>query len=66
MATQLEQCDLVSFKGILMANSIQVDTADQLPIKKGFFTEQEFFAKLKRVQYNHRIIEDETENFLVP
>jgi hypothetical protein len=33
-----------------MANSIQVDTAVQLLIEKGFFTEAEFFRKLKQVQ----------------
>jgi hypothetical protein len=30
-----------------MANSLQVDTAVQLLIEKGFFTQDEFFAKLK-------------------
>ena len=46
MGNQLEQSDLVSFKELLGANSIQVDTAVQLEIEKGFFAEQEFFTKL--------------------
>ena len=50
MATPLDSNDLVSFKELLMANSIQVDTAVQLLIEKGFFTEAEFFRKLKQVQ----------------
>ena len=49
MATPLDPSDLVSFKELLMANSIQVDTAVQLLIEKGFFTQDEFFAKLKQV-----------------
>ena len=50
MATPLDPADLVSFKELLIANSIQVDTAVQLLIEKGFFTENEFFVKLKKVQ----------------
>jgi hypothetical protein len=33
-----------------MVNSIQVDAAVQLLIAKGFFTEAEYFSKLKKVQ----------------
>ena len=36
-----------------MANSIQVDTAVQLLIEKGFFTEVEFLTKMKRVQIEY-------------
>jgi hypothetical protein len=50
MAKQLDPNELVTFKELLMANSIQVDTAVQLLIERGFFTEQEFFTKLKQVQ----------------
>ena len=50
MAQKFDKNELVSFKGLLMANSIQVDTAVQLMIEKGFFTEQEFFTKFKQVQ----------------
>jgi hypothetical protein len=48
MATPLDSNDFVSFKELLMANSIQVDTAVQLLTEKGFFTEAEFFRKLKQ------------------
>jgi hypothetical protein len=37
-----------------MANSIQVDAAVQLLIEQGFFTEQEFFTKLKQVQIQYQ------------
>ncbi len=50
MAEKLDPSELVSFKELLMANSIQVDTIAQLLIEKGFFTKEEFFAKLKQVQ----------------
>jgi hypothetical protein len=50
VAEQLDPKDLVSFKELLMTNSIQVDAAVQLLIKKGSFTEREYFSKLKQVQ----------------
>jgi hypothetical protein len=50
MATKLDPSEIVSFKELLLANSIQIDTAVQLLIEKGFFSEQEFFTKLKLVQ----------------
>jgi hypothetical protein len=50
MAMKLGPSEMVSFKELLMANSIQIDTAVQLLIEKGFFSEQEFFTKLKLVQ----------------
>ena len=53
MAQRLEPQELVSFKELLMANSIQVDTAVQLLIEKGFFTEDEFFTKMKQVQIKY-------------
>ena len=56
MAEQLDPKELVSFKELLMANSIQNDAAVQLLIEKGFFTEAEYFSKLKKVlgQYEKR------------
>ena len=54
MAQQLDSSELVNFKELLMANSIQVDAAVQLLIEKGFFTETEFFTKLKQVQTQYR------------
>jgi hypothetical protein len=37
-----------------MANSIQVDAIAQLLIEKGFFSKEEFFAMLKRVQMEYK------------
>jgi hypothetical protein len=54
MAEQLDQSELVDFKELLMANSIQVDAIAQLLIEKGFFTKEEFFAMLKKVQLEYR------------
>jgi len=53
MAEKLDPNELVSFKELLMANSIQVDAIAQLLIKKGFFTKEEFFVKLKKVQMEY-------------
>ncbi len=50
MAQALNLDDLVTFKELLMANSIQVDTLAQLMIRKGFITKEEFFDMLKEVQ----------------
>jgi hypothetical protein len=49
VAEKLNEKDLVTFKELLMANSIQADAPAQLLIEKGIITEQEFFAKLKQV-----------------
>jgi len=54
MATPLDSSELVTFKELLMANSIQVDTAIQLLIEKGFFTQAEYFTKLKQVQAQYQ------------
>jgi hypothetical protein len=54
MATPLDPNDLVTFKELLLANSIQVDTAVQLMIEKGYFTEAEYFTKLKQVQAEYQ------------
>jgi hypothetical protein len=50
MAEKLDPKELVNFKELLMANSIQVDAVAQLLIEKGIITTDEFFAKLKQVQ----------------
>jgi hypothetical protein len=55
MAQKLDDNDLVSFKELLMANSIQVDALAQLLIEKGLISEQEFYAKLKQVQEEYTI-----------
>ena len=54
MAQKLDDSELVEFKELLMANSVQVDTAVQLLIEKGFFTEDEFYSKLKEVQAQYQ------------
>jgi mannitol/fructose-specific phosphotransferase system IIA component (Ntr-type) len=54
MATQLDPNELVTFKELLLSNSIQIDAAVQLLIDKGLITEQEFFTKLKQVQAQYQ------------
>ena len=54
MAEKLDSNELVAFKELLMANSIQVDAIAQLLIEKGFFTKEEFFAMLKQVQSQYQ------------
>jgi hypothetical protein len=53
MAEKLNEKELVTFKEMLIANSIQVDALAQLLIEKGVFSEQEFFTKLKAVQMEY-------------
>ena len=43
MAQQLDENDLVFFKGLLMANSIQIDALAQLLIEEGIVTQENFF-----------------------
>jgi len=50
MAQKLDDKDLISFKELLMANSIQVDTLVQILIEKGIISKKEFYRKLKEVQ----------------
>jgi hypothetical protein len=54
MAQKLDDSELVSFKELLMANSMQVDALAQLMIEKGFITKGEFFGKLKQVQAEYQ------------
>ena len=54
MAQQLDDNETVSFKELLMANSIQVDALAQLMIRKGFITKEEFFEMLKEVQAEYQ------------
>jgi len=49
MAQQLDDSELVSFKELLMANSIQIDALAQLLIEEGIITQEKFFTKLKQV-----------------
>ena len=50
MAQKLKGTDLVTFKELLMANSIQMDALAQLLIEKGLISKEEFYRKLKEVQ----------------
>jgi len=59
MARNIELDELANIKELLIACSFQVDTAVKLLIEKGFFTEAEFFIKLKKVQANY--LSDEKE-----
>ena len=54
MGQRLKDRDLVTFKELLMANSIQVDALAQLMIEKGFITKDEFFDKLKQVRAQYQ------------
>ena len=50
MAQKLDQKEITTFDELFWANTYQIDAVTQLLIEKGFFTEQEFFTKLKLVQ----------------
>ena len=50
MAQKLDENELVSFKELLMANSIQIDALAQLLIEEGIITQEKFFTKLTQVQ----------------
>jgi hypothetical protein len=54
MAAPLDPKELVSFKELILANSIQIDTLTQLLIESGVISEEKFFAKLKEVQLQYR------------
>ena len=54
MAQQLDQSETVTFKELLMSNSIQVDAVPQLLIEKGVITEEEFHSKLSQVVHEYR------------
>lgn len=54
MAHLLDSKDVVEFKELLMANTIQIDTMYQLLIQKGYFTEAEFLEKMKAVQVDYQ------------
>ena len=54
MAEKLDPNDVVSFKELLMTNSIQVDALWRLLVDKGLITEAEYFTKLKQVQMDYQ------------
>jgi len=53
MAHELDSKELVDFREMVMANTIQMDTMYQLLIQKGYFIEAEFLAKMKEVQADY-------------
>jgi hypothetical protein len=55
MAEKLDPSDLVSFKKLLISNSIQVDALAQLLIDEGIISREKFFAKLKEVQAQYQV-----------
>jgi hypothetical protein len=55
IAEQLDPNEMVSFRELLIANSIQVDALVMLMIDKGFITKDEYFTKLKQVQMEYKI-----------
>ena len=54
MAQKLDDSEIVDFKELLIANSIQTDALVQLLIEEGIFTEQKFFTKFKQVQAQYQ------------
>jgi hypothetical protein len=54
MAEKLDESQVVTREELLMSQMIQLDTVTQLLIKKGIFTEQEFFTELKEVQAQYQ------------
>jgi hypothetical protein len=49
MAQKLDTAELVEFKELLMANSVQQDALVQLLIDKGIITKDGLFDKLRQV-----------------
>jgi hypothetical protein len=53
MAKKLDDGELMSFKGLLMANSLEIDVLAQRLIEKGIMKQDEFFTNLKQVQADY-------------
>ena len=58
MAEQLDPDELVSFRELLISNTIQLDVVSRLLIEKGIITNEEFFVKLKEVQMEYKSKDD--------
>jgi len=54
MAQQLDQDELVSFRELLISNTIQLEVVTRVLIEKGIITDDEFFVKLKQVQAEYQ------------
>ena len=57
MARKLDDSEIVDFKELLIANSIQTDALVQLLIEEGIISEQKFFTKFKQVQAQNQKLE---------
>ena len=53
MAQKLKDSDLITFKELFMANSMEVDTVANLCIRRGIFTEKELYEKLQEIKSDH-------------
>jgi hypothetical protein len=51
----MDDKELSSFKELLIANTLQIDTICRLLKEKGIITEQELYSKLKEVQDEYNI-----------
>ena len=54
MAHKLDDTELLTFKELLMANSMEIDTVTNLLINLGIFTEQELYLKLEEVRAEYQ------------
>jgi hypothetical protein len=57
MATNQDEA-IVTTEELPMAQMIQIHTISQLLIEKGIITEDEFFTKLKQVQFQYKASKD--------
>jgi hypothetical protein len=58
LAQKPDPAELVEFKELLMANSVQLDALVQLLIEKGIITKDEFLEKLKQVYAEYQSRKD--------
>ena len=54
MAQQLGPKETITFKDLLIANAIQIDSIIQLLLEKGLITEDEYFTKMQYVQAEYK------------
>ena len=53
MAEKLDERELVTHQELLMSQVFQLETITRLLVKKGVFTEDEFFVELKKTQQEY-------------
>lgn len=54
MAQKYDPDEVVTFKELLMANSIEIQAIATLLIEKGIISRDEYFTQLKRVQAEYQ------------